>query len=133
MLPRSKWTVAAAGWYGLILAGQGYAQGPAGLGSGAQKLVCGLAFLALGAAVMGAMARWFPRMQAAEWRSTTILASALLAALAIALPDGGWSGRHTDLWVAALLGLCFAAIAPRVLPASWVERWLGRAGINEKN
>jgi len=133
MLPRSKWTVAAAGWYGLILAGQSYARGPAGLGSGALKLACGLAFLVLGAAVLGALARWFPRMQAAEWRFTTVMASALLAALAIALPDGGWSGRHTDLWVAALLGLCLAAIAPRVLPAGWVERWLARAGIDKKD
>lgn len=132
MSPRLKWAVVAAGWYGLILAGLGHVQGPAGFGDGALKLVYGLAFLGVGVAVMGALARWFPRMPAAEWRAAAIVTSALLAALAIVLADGGWSARRTDLWVAALLGVGVAALASRALPAPWLERWLGRAGANEK-
>lgn len=62
----------ATGWYGLILAGLGYAQGPAGLGAGALKLVYGLGFLGLGVAVLGALARWFPRLPAAEWRAAAL-------------------------------------------------------------
>jgi hypothetical protein len=63
-----------------------------------------------------------------------IATSALLAALAIALADGGgWSGQRTDLWVAALLGVGVAALASRALPAGWMERWLGRAEGNERD
>lgn len=134
MSPRLKWTVFAAGWYGLILAGQGSAQGTAEFGAGALKLAYGLGFLGLSVAVLGALARWFPRMPAAEWRGTAIVTSASLAVLAIALSDGGrWSAQHTDLWVAALLGLCLSVAASRVLPAGWVERWLGCAGANQKD
>lgn len=133
MSPRLRWTAAAAGWYGLLLAGLGYAQGPAGFGAGALKLVYGLGFLGLGVAVMGALARWFPRLPAAEWRSLAIVTSALLAALAIAMADGGWSGQRTDLWVAALLGVGVAALASRALPAGWMVRWLGRSGVKHRS
>ncbi|MBI5613080.1 MAG: hypothetical protein HY942_08475 [Gammaproteobacteria bacterium] len=132
MSARLKWTAAAACWYGLILAGQGYAQGPAGLDGRALKLAYGLGFLGVGVTVMGALARWFPRRLAAEWRAAAMVASALLAALAIALREGGGSGQRTDVWVAALLGVGVAALASRGLPAGWVERWLGRADANEK-
>ncbi len=121
MSPRLKWAVVAAGWYGLILAGRDYIHGPAELGAGALKLTYGLGFLGLGVAVLGTLARWFPRLPAAEWRVLTIATSALLAAIAVALAGGGWSGRRTDLWVAALLGVGVAAVASRGLPARWLE------------
>ncbi len=126
MSPRLLWTVAAAGWYGLLLAGLGHAQGPAGFDAGPLKLVYGLGFLGMGVAVMVALARWFPRLPAAERRAAAIATGAALAALAIVLLDGGWSGARTDLWVAALLGVGVAALASRALPAGWMERWLGR-------
>ena len=132
MSPCLRWAVGAAVWYGLILAGQDYAQGLVGSSAGALKLVYGLGFMVLGIVVLGALARWFPKAEAVVWRSAAILTSALLAAAAIALPGaGGWSAQRIDLWMAALLGLGIAVIASRFLPAPWVDRWLGRADVNK--
>ncbi len=133
MNARWKWTLIAAGCYGLVLAGLGYAHDTAELGAGVVRLTYGLGFLDVGAAVMGALARWFPRRLAAEWRAAAMVTSALLAAVAIVWREGGWGGQRTELWVAALLGVGVAALASRVLPAGWAERWLGRAGANEKD
>ncbi|OGI41667.1 MAG: hypothetical protein A2150_02950 [Candidatus Muproteobacteria bacterium RBG_16_64_11] len=124
--------MAATAWYGLILAGQSYVLGAAGLDAWVLKLTYGLGFLGVGVAVLGALARWFPRRLAAEWRAATMVTSALLAALAIAMREGGGSAQRTDLWVAALLGVGVAALASRGLPAGWRERWLGRAGADGK-
>lgn len=78
-------------------------------------------------AVLGTVARVWPQLTAPMWRLVA-LASAASLGLVEWRVHGLLTGTtpNIDTWAAALLGVALAAMAPRLVPASVLHRWLGQ-------
>lgn len=84
-----------------------------------------LEYLAVGALLLGWIARWRPAAGSFVWRPLMILLGSALAAAEVA----AWSNFHRqsfaiDQWMASLIGIALIAILARFLPSPVLGSWL---------
>jgi hypothetical protein len=89
------------------------------------RVVYGFGYFIFGAVVLGVIARRWPQMGAPLWRPLMLASTAGLALLQVWLVHVSRAvPLSLDTWMAALLGIAIAAIAPRLFPSAWVRYWL---------
>jgi hypothetical protein len=91
------------------------------------QLAYSAGYFVFGAAVLGTVARVWPHLTPPMWRLVALASAASLALVEWRL-HGVLTGTapNIDTWAAALLGVALSAMAPRLVPASVLHRWLGQ-------
>src|SRR5438105_1073642 len=127
MSSRVVWAVTAVACYAALIAlwlhWPAYAENPT-----LWRAAHGVTYAALGAVLLGALARQVPMAGPHAWRALAFVLGAIAAAAAV------WLMRRLqpmlapelalDAWMDAMLGLAVAVMLPRWLPVEAVRRWL---------
>jgi hypothetical protein len=89
------------------------------------RAVYAFGYFAFGVAMLGAVARLWPQAGATLWRPVMLAsASGLALAQVWFVHVARAAPLNLDTWMAAVLGLAVAALAPRLLPVAWLRYWL---------
>jgi hypothetical protein len=125
MSSRFGWVVSAVFAYALVLSMLYGVPALRPAGDVLWRIAHGVAYAALGAVLLGALARNFPHAGAHVWRLSALVLGALAAGLGLWLTQPPQlSAASLDAWVAAVLGLAIVTTMPRWLPNAVVLRWL---------
>lgn len=126
MSPPLRWSITAAFlWCALLL---WHGVGAARLGGESAtvfRAVYGFGYFAFGVVMLGAVARLWPQAGSNLWRPVMLASASGFALVQVWLVHVTRAAPlNLDTWIAAVLGLAMAALAPRLLPDAWLRRWL---------
>lgn len=126
MATSGRWTISTAFLWCALLCWHGF--GALSLGGESApvfRAVYGLGYFVFAVTMLGAVARLWAHAGAPLWRPVMLVSAAgfaLAQVWIVHLVRG--APLRLDTWMAALLGIAIAAIAPRFLPAAWLRSWL---------
>jgi hypothetical protein len=89
------------------------------------RAVYGFGYFVFGTVMLGVIARLWPQVGAPLWRPLMLASTAALALAQVWLVHvSRVVPLNLGTWMAALLGIAIAAIAPRLLPSGWLRYWM---------